>query len=382
MKKLGCIFAILALGVHFLHADPVFSGYLDSSVFMGAGAGDASGFIYGIEEYANIRLQAKVRDMGTFYGSFNFTAVSGAYAQPVSPFVSGENYAAAMELERLYFKVAGEMLDFQGGLMRLAYGYGLAFGPMDFLNPRNPLKPDARPRAILGADLAFFPTDNTKLQGFTASARNPFVPSGSGTLAGLSGEYHGDYLSVQGLYAFESAGDQSPDGLHRFGLSLKGDVEVGLAADMLYTYDPHAKTREDGLAASLGLDYSFLDGDLYVLAEYLFSGDSSSTSRSQQLTGFTRNHYLFAQGAYRLGEYTTVNLGCMAGLQDLSFAVMLGGEHELFQGFTISLSCQIPLDRSYFDGDSGEFGPIPPGQPGGTQVGSRFQSTLKARLKF
>jgi hypothetical protein len=375
MRKLLCVLVALFFVLGALPAEPIISGYLDSSVFMGAGG--SSGFIYGLEEYANIRLQAKVRDMGTFYGSFNFTAVSGAYARPAAPFVAGDNYAAALELERLYFKASGETLDFQGGLMRLAYGYGLAFGPMDFLNPRNPLKIDARPRAILGADLAFFPTGNMKLQGFTAAARDPFAPSGSGTLAGLSGEYHGDYLSVQGLYAFESSGTGNPEGLHRFGLSLKGDVEVGLVADALYTYDPRAKTKEDGLAASLGLDYTFLDGDLYVLAEYLYSGASSSTSLSLA-NGFIKNHYLFAQGAYRLGDYTTLSLGCMAGLQDTSFAAMLGGEHELFQGFTISLNCQVPLDKSYFGGDAGEFGPVPPGSP----VGSRFQSTLKARIKF
>jgi hypothetical protein len=142
---------------------------------------------------------------------------------------------------------------------------------------------------------------------------------------------------------------------------------------MLYTYDPHTQTGapEKGLAASLGLDYSFLGGDLYILAEYLYSGDGSSTSLANR---FVHNHYLFAQGAYRLGDYTTVNLGCMAGLEDVSFAVMLGGEHELFQGFTISLNCQIPLDKSCFGGDTGEFGPL--------NRGSRFQSAVKARLRF
>jgi hypothetical protein len=144
---------------------------------------------------------------------------------------------------------------------------------------------------------------------------------------------------------------------------------------MLYTWDPRAGTGEKGLALSAGLDYLFLGGDLYILAEYLYSGDKSSTARSLGLTG---NHYLFANGLYRLTDYTSLSLGCMAALGDLSFTPVLGAEHELFQGFTLSLSCQIPLDRSLAGGPPGEFGPLPPG----AAAGRRFHSVLKARLRF
>jgi hypothetical protein len=374
MRKLCCLLVILFFALGSLHAEPVISGYLDSTAAMGAGAGDTDDFTYGLEEYANIRLQAKVRDMATFYGSFNFIAASGTYARAgglvPGAFVSGDNYSAALELERLYFKVAGEKLDLQAGLMRIAFGYGMVFGPMDFLNPRNPLLPDARPRALLGGDLAYFPTGSVKLQGFTRAPRNPLTPDGAGTLAGFAGEYHGDRVSVQGLYAFESPR------LSRFGLSLKGDLVAGFAADMLYTYDPGAKAAKDGLAASIGADYSLLDGKLYILAEYLYSGDS--TSRLSQTAGFSHNHYLFAQGLYRYSDYTNVTLGCMAALEDVSFTPVLGAEHELFQGFTLSLSCQIPLDRSRWGGGAGEFGPVPPGQ----RAGSRFNGTIRARLRF
>jgi hypothetical protein len=361
-----------------------FSGLLDSTVGMGAGAGDGPGFIYGLEEYANLRMQAKPKEGLSFYGSFNLIASSGTYAQALRaapPGLSssapgtGENYAAAIELERLYFKLSREKADFQGGLMRAAFGYGLAFAPMDFLNPRNPLLPDARPRAVLGGNLAYYPADNAKIQGFSAAARNPFAGSGAGTLGGLAGEYHGERLSIQGLYAYESPRDTFDRGLHRFGLSLKGDLAAGLAAEALYTWDPRTGNAEEGLAASLGFDYSFLDGKLYILAEYLYSGEASSTARS---LGFTGNHYLFASGLYRFSDYTGLGLGCMAALGDLSFTPALTLEHELFQGVTLNLGCQIPLDRSLSGGSAGEFGPLPPGRT----AGRYFQSTARLRLRF
>jgi hypothetical protein len=384
---------VLVLAAQFLQAEPVVSGYLDSTVFMGAGAGSGPGFIYGLEEYANIRLQARVRDEALFYGSVNLSASSGSYAQAVLPVTVpgqtavpgpalvtlGDNYAAALELERLYVKISREKTDFQAGLTRMAFGYGLVFGPMDFLNTRNPLHPDARPRAVLGADLAYYPAGDLKVQGFSAAARNPLAGSGAGTLAGLSAEYHGENLSLQGLYVYESPHNTFTRGIHRFGLSLKGDLVAGLAAETIYTHDPRglntAENAKEGLALSLGLDYAFLGGDLYVLVEYLYCGNRSSAAES---LGFTGNHYVYANGLYRLGDYTGLGLGSMAALDDFSFALILTVEHELFQGFTLNLNCQVPLDRSLSGGAAGEFGPLPPGAAAGRYV----QSTLKARLRF
>jgi hypothetical protein len=374
-------------GPRYLRGEPVISGHLDSSVSMGAGAGSSPDFLYGIEEYANIRLQAKLRELAAFYGSLNLIAVSGTYAesgawlgmaqaaQGLSPsaLVAGENYAAALELERLYVKVSPEKADLQAGLTRMAFGYGFAFGPMDFLNPRNPLLPDARPRAVLGADLAYYPLENAAIRGFTAAPRDPFAGSGAGTLGGLAGEYHAGRLSLQGLYAYESPHDAFSQGLHRFGFSGKGDLILGLAAELLYICDPRAAAGEEGLAASAGFDYSLLDGKLYVLAEYLYSGDRSSTAGS---LGFKGNHYLFAQGLYRLSDYTSVSLGCMAAPGDGSCTPVLGAEHELSQGLILSLSCRIPLDLGL--SGAGEFGPLPPG----AGAGRYFHSVIKLRLRF
>jgi hypothetical protein len=356
-----------------------FSGLLDSTVLLGAGAGDRSGFIYGLEEYAAIRMQAKLRDGAAFYGALNLSSSSGAYAQAgarlaganapftrgLSPsaLVVGENYLAALELERLYFRLNGDYLDCEAGLMRMAFGYGLVFGPMDFLNPRNPLRPEARPRALLGVDLAYYPADALKFRALSAAARDPFADFGAGTLVGLAGEYHGGRLSLQGLYVYESPHDTLSRGLHRFGLSLKGDLVLGLAAEALYTYDPQAAFGPagdglEGLALSLGFDYAFLDGDLYVLAEYLYRG-----GRSAGALGSGGNQYLYASGLYRLNDYTGLGLGLMAALDDLSFTPVVTAEYEVFQAFTLIFNCQVPL-------------------PPGGEADHYVQSTLTARLRF
>jgi hypothetical protein len=364
-----------------------FSGLLDSTVSMGAGAGEGPDFFYGFEEYANLRMQAKLREGITFYGALNLTAAAGSPAEAAaglgaanaavypglgaSSFSAGENYAAALELERLYFRVNGEYLDGEAGLMRLAFGYGQVWGPSDFLNPRNPLYPDARPRAILGAGLFLYPGDKVKIQGFAAAPRDPLNTAGEGAQAGLAGEIHGELLSIQALYAFESPRGGNSRGIHRGGLSLKADMELGLVADLLYTLNPGAMSGFGGLAASAGFDYSLLDGNLYILAEYLYNGAESVSSRE-----FSRRHYLYVLAQYRFTDYTNAGLACVAGLEDLSFAPVLTVEHDLFQGFTLSLSGRLPLDREVFSAaeEPGELGPV--------NTGTRFLLSAKVRLRF
>jgi hypothetical protein len=367
-----------------------FAGLLDSGLSARAGAGTAPGFSWGFEEYANIRMQARLREGAVFYGALNLSALSGSSAEAAaalgaargaaypglagSVFAAGDNYAAAIELERLYFRVNGEYLDLDTGLMRLGFGYSPVWGPSDFLNPRSPLFPDARPRAVLGTALSVYPGGELKFRAFGAAPQNPLLSNGGGIVFGLSGDHNGDWVSLQALYAFETPRDGTPSGIHRGGFSLKADLELGLTAELFYTLDPESPPGIGGLSAAAGFDYSFGDGRCYVLAEYLYSGTESAAAEG--LGGLRDRHYLYGMFRYRWSDYTGCTLACAAGLGDLSFSPSLGLDHELFQGLTLSLSGQLPLDRTLLpgNGDPGEFGP--------DRTGTRFSLNVKARLRF
>jgi hypothetical protein len=371
------------------------SGILDSRVTAQAGAGNAASS-FGAEEYANVRVQAKVRD-AVFYAAFNFIAAAGSYAAGAgSPapgggpgtagnasfsFAAGENYAAGMELERLYFRVSKEHAGFEGGLMRLAFGYGQVFGPSDFLNPKNPLNPDARLRGILGGALSVYPSDSFRLRFYGAAPKDPLRLDGGGGLAGLSADQHWDSASLQFLYACETPTDLFRFGRHRAGLSLKADFEAGFTVDLLYTANPEKGTGIQGFSASGGVDYSFYRGKFLVLAEYLYNGEDSSTSvKAGNRYGFSCEHYLYASLEYLCNDYTSVTAATLFNLSDLSARPVLSADYELFQGLTISASAQFPLDHYALTGSGGrgELGPIPPGT-GGT---GRFIFTAGARLRF
>ncbi|MDR0378057.1 MAG: hypothetical protein LBH70_09725 [Spirochaetaceae bacterium] len=364
-----------------------FSGIVNSKAAYTAGAGDAPDAAFGLEEYANLRIQAKIRDRAVFYGAVNLIAAAGASAGPLlaaNPSAlnaAGDNYAAVIEPERLYIRLNGEYIDLDAGLMRLAFGFGQAWGPMDFLNPRDPRFPDARPRAVLGASAAAFPGDSAKLLIFGAAPRDS-LSTGGGFRFGLTGEHHGDYLSVQGLYAYETPRtDDSPSGgplgIHRLGLSLKAEAGAGLLADALYTYNHDQGTGIEGLAACAGLDYSFYDGKFYALAEYLYSGSYSSTAEG---AGLANRNYLYALLRYSWNDYTNTGLAGMICFDDWSFSPILTTEYELFQGFTLGLTVRVPLDREVFGANdaAGELGPLPPGHA----AGARAFLTMSGRLRF
>jgi len=389
MKQRIILFVIILLtinGLHLAAQEITVSGLLDSTISMRAGAGDAPAFSFGIEEYANLRMQARIRDRAVVYGAFNLIAAAGDYAEAVagasgiSPtaFAAGENYIAGIELERLYFRLNGETASLDGGLLRLPFGYGQVWGPSDFLNPKNPLKPDARPRAVLGGAASWYPVDSLKLLGFGAAPRDPFSHSG-GTLVGLSMDQHWDKASVQVLYSFESPKSGSDRGIHRAGLSVKADVVIGLVMDALYAYNDEAGTKLNGLSFSLGADYSFFDGDLIVLAEYLYNGAVSSTSLGSG-GSFSNENYLYTSLTWRFSDYTNISAALISCFDDVSFTPVISLNHDLFQGATLIVSAQIPLDRDLFygDGNRGELGPLPPPY----NTGRYFDCSTKLRLRF
>jgi len=397
------VFALFAITGGFqLAAQITVSGLLDSSVSLLAGAADSPPFSYGFEEYANLRFQSRIRDRAVIYGAVNLLAAAGDYAanaalmsmasnnSPISTsaFTAGENFIAAIELERLYFKLKFETVDLDGGLFRLPFGYGQVWGPSDFLNPKSPLKPDARPRAILGAVLSWYPTEEIKLLTFYSAPHQPFSAEGKGSFLGLSFDKHWNNASIQTLYSFETPNTGSNKGIHRAGFSVKADIKAGFVIDMLYSYNSEDETGIDGLSFSFGADYSFFDGRMIVIAEYLYSGDTSSTSQN-----FSNNNYLYTGLTWRFNDYTNINAAVITGFEDISFTPVITLNYDLFQGAELTVTAQAPMDRDLFSGNGrrGELGPIPPDrlQPfwdetteTGRRVGCYFGISVKLRLRF
>ena len=388
--------------------DIAFSGLFDSKLSLGAGAGkhfDGSGndqppVIYGFEEYLNLRLRASVRNHTTFNAAFNVIAAGGMNALALgaleSPAVvaSARNYLAAIELERLYFRTNTRIADIEAGLMRTAFGYSAVWSPMDFLNPKNPLIPDARARAALAATVTAYPGEVTRVQAFFAAPEHPLEYDAGGIKLGAAVSHAWRKVSAQLLYAGELPREKSaafygtPYGVHRFGASVKADVKVGITAEALFSldtgldYDGYERKALEALSLSAGADYSFFDGNLIVLAEYLFNGARSGTASSaENAAGFLGTHYLYASGTYAIDDYTSVSLACMANFSDYSWTPLVSFQKEILQGLTLSAAARFPLDRAAFGMEDTAGNPLH-GELGPERSGARFLGEVKLRVRL
>jgi len=363
MRSKYVIIFIFLLTSNYLYAQLTVSGLLDSTVSFNIGTGDGQDFSMGVEEFANIRFQAR-REKFAIFGAVNLLAASGDYAVNAEGFaasksdyplaytsyVAGDNYIAGIELERLYFRLIGEYTNFDSGLMRLPFGYSQVWGSSDFLNPKNPLKPDARPRGILAVAFSWFPADEIKFLTFCSAPRDPYSKDGGGSLFGLSLDRHLGMMSIQSLYSYETPDTGSELGLHRIGLSIKADLIFGIILDALYTYNHEIKTAQDGLSFSLGADYSFFDGKLILLAEYLFNGENSSTAfhPEKNILGSPNLHNIYGALTLRFNDFTSLAAAFIYAYD--MYTPVLTFNHELFQGAALTLTAQAPFTSDSFYG--------------------------------
>jgi hypothetical protein len=379
MRKIFLTGLLFFIAVYLSAYEPKFSGVLDTTI--AAGASDAGGAFFGMEEYANIRLTEKLRDYGTFYAAFNASAASGSlagasalYYNPAALIIQ-DNFIGSLEVERLYLKTSFDNdkapVDISAGLLKIAFGYGPVFSPADFLSAKNPAYPNARTRAVLGIDANIYPgAGDLRVKTFFSSGKHPVLINGNGinVFAGVVIDNHLKNASIEAILAYDSPEIRGTPadgyGKIRAGFSFKTDIEVGLALDALFIHEffktaiPSDKIIE-GLSASAAIDYSFFKGKLYVIVSYLFSGAGSSTSNANgNIPGFTNTHYVYALLRWSISDYTQLSFAALANADTASCLPIITFTHELFQGLSLNAALQFPLDRNLFNNTRlpGEFG--------------------------
>jgi hypothetical protein len=77
---------------------------------------------------------------------------------------------------------------------------------------------------------------------------------------------------------------------------------------------------------------------------------------------------------------TNIGLAAITGFDDASAVPLVTASSEVYQGVTVSLMAQIPVDKDLLFGDEnrGELGPLPPR----AAVGSYFYLEGKIKFKF
>jgi hypothetical protein len=335
---------------------------------------DGGTWAYSFEEYSNLRVKAFVGEKAVVNVAANLIASSG----------DASDLSLDAEIERLYFSVGGEKLDFDAGLMRLPFGFGQGFRPVDAYAKPNPLYPDARYRGVLAAAATAYPAESVKLSAFFVDGDDALHARGSLPLArvnrpsaGASAEIHLPALSAQSLFIYDLPEKPDARTRTRIGASLKFDLVAGFALDALYTIPEYSRDADECLEAAIGADWSFDSGKFYLFAQYFYNGDGGLETDDGAPSVdadpvFAGKHYATGSASWHASDYTTLSGGVTVALDDRSLVPTFGISHEPFQGMTVSLDLRSPLALGA--GNDGEFGP--------ERSRSRGSATLGGKLKF
>jgi hypothetical protein len=367
----GAVFAValsvLCAAPALLAAEaPDISGTIEGKATVGID--DNGTWNYFLEEFSNLRLKAYVGEMATINIAANLIASSD----------DGNDFSSDAEIERLYFSLAGDVAGFDAGLMRLPFGFGQGFRPVDVYAMPNPLYPDARSRGVLAAALSLYPAGAIKFRGFLVDgddaldARDSLLfTSVNRPSAGVSAEMHVSALSAQTLYVYdlpETAGSRSRS---RIGASVKFDLLAGFTIDALFTVPEESRDADECVEAAISADWSFDSGKVYLLGQYFYNGDGGIDGPDTDYV-FIGKHYALGSVNWQYSDYTAISGGVTVALDDRSLVPSVSVSHEPFQGMTVTLSLRSPLDGGA--GSGGEFGP--------ERSASRGSASIGAKLKF
>lgn len=401
---------------------------------------DYGEFNWGLHNFLNLRFNSEINEYLSFGFSINISTFTGSFSNfytyffpdflflqlqdPSSdkkvlkeyaiklfslPFYYKSTYIGSIELERLYFKAGNEYFDIETGLIRIANGQKESFfSPIDFLNPKNPLNPTARPEGKLAVLASVYPFKLVTIQSFVIFPEDPFNNRGWGFKFGTKAKLFFKKFNFELLYALflpeieyeKDAKELSlPESInndfsHIAAISFKADVEIGLFFDILYRFDHKSFKRGkyyektfygyEGLEASFGLDYTLPGGRIYLKLEYLFYGSGmldwgqdineiyntpewqyvnpyhrmTILKSEKKILNFLHHDYIYGVINVKVNDYFLMGLSYLFGADDQSGILTLLGQIEPFQTFTFTIQAIVPFDWNMLNKDwqKGEFG--------------------------
>lgn len=229
---------------------------------------------------------------------------------------SDGDWKTHFDIERLYLSTYFPTFDLIVGKQQISWGTGRVWSPSDVFNPPNPFEPDGRREGVT-AVVARIPHSPLSFSSLVLAEDKD-----SGQLS-WGARYHG-YTSGTDWSLFYANKNENPI----FGSDVATDL-VGLGVHSELTWEPEY-SHNGRLLWLAGADYSWLDGKLVWLGEYLYDSASVAT-----------RHSLFNQLSYAYSEFNCIALHVLSNLVDhsritaLSHTAMLNSQWE----WTIEASC-------------------------------------------
>ncbi|MDI3281151.1 MAG: hypothetical protein QJR13_07260 [Bacillota bacterium] len=233
------------------------------------GTGQSGSWSWRIQEDLRLKVAGRGPGVGSWQGEFVLSSGTTAGSSIPGGGEGGTGSGDSFRVDRLFLEWDDGPTRVTLGRQRIAWGVGYAFSPLDQFNPPNPLDPSA-PR--LGADALVLRRSTGDLSYLSAVGVLPQTggtspaAAGANPAAGAIWGFHAARTDLALSYLADPA-----RALHQWGLAAKGDLGVGWHLEGVYQ-KPWAGAEDGRWLGVLGLDYSFLDGQLVCLWEYFYDG--------------------------------------------------------------------------------------------------------------
>ncbi len=378
-------FVVLALLMAAL-AVPAFAGEIGAQGnvnFLLGGTNTDGSWTWTMQESLRLKLSDDGPGSTGWQGEFNVTSPGALQRDAANPLKIKQD-PFDFRVDRLFFRWEEGGTRLTLGRQRIAWGMGYAFSPLDQFNPPNPIDPTA-PRQ--GVDALVFRRSTGDLSYLSLVGVLPETIDGNRKIISTDpavGGIWGTNIGNTDLSLSYLSDPVKED--HQWGIAAKGDLGVGWHLEGVYQrpWETNTGPAEGAPAKSqwlgvLGLDYSFLDGKVLSMVEYLYDEtgepDPARYNHDLRLTGQRQTlgtRYLFSQVSYQVDEFIGLSLSALANLVDRSGTVQPALNWQVDDNTRVDLGVAVPV------GDQGtEFKPIIWGQPALDAL-----LTIKARYSF
>lgn len=337
-----------------------FKGYLENRTLLNIDSSTLAG-----RNRARVEVGAKPVSKAYLNLTADFMSLHGDLSRAKALLPADSVFSERVSLDRSYLRLNFKRWQLIAGKQRIAWGLSLRWSPFDVFNRINLLESTEEKPGINAFRLSL-PLSSTN------SIEASFIPQIDldSSSYGLRSYFNLLNTGVE-LYAIRDAISRDvPTGRlygDIFGITLKGDLEVGWWFEGAYVLEGERRKAEDGRKISssnpeprfemvMGSDYTFTLGDgLYLMVEYRYNGAGESNAQkydySQLLTDrrpLLGRNYISLMIRYNFSPQLNSVIIYTANLDDQSGILIPNLQYQIFQDVQMILGSNLFLGEGEY----------------------------------
>lgn len=275
-----------------------------------------------------------------FYADLRLWLLSGPLAEAAGTSLTGESAPFAVRLPRAFVRFSSDLGVFSLGKTYAAFGLMGVFNPFELDRSINVTDLGYVKEGILGLTWELSLDELSGLQAFVSSEGRSRTAA-----AGVGFETHALGFDA-GLVALRRGTDQN-----QAGVFFKGDLEVEAQASLAWSADDRG--QDSSWEAAVGLDYSLLDGEWLVGAQYAYKGRSAAREANPSGLAvsaagtFGGRQYLYAWLQYVPDQFFQARCDLFCNVEDRGSLVVPSAAWVLADGLSATLLGMVPTGAGW-----------------------------------